>query len=606
MSDDDQVSVEKTQSSDATSKWKPLRTWPVWVLLAIMLVTRLSPQLMTEPNDWVWMVAAFGPVLGSLGILLWWISLSRARWHERLVGFFATVGLGVVIGVLVDPSMRGPGMMVMMIPMGMAGFAIGAILMARQLTFRRTLIALVLMTLGFSFSLLVRNEGMWGNYAMGLKWRWTPTSEDKVMARADTDADIDTERFQDAIANPQWPGFRGPNRDGVQTDVLISSDWKSHPLELVWKVPVGPGWSSFAVAGDLLFTQEQRGANEVVVCYDAKTGNEVWAHEFTARFDDPLGGPGPRATPTIARGALFALGATGELMRLDPFNGTVAWQKSLKEVANRQPPMWGFASSPLVVDDKVIVHAGGSDDKGLLAFDVENGDLVWSAPSGDHSYSSPQLVTLFDRPTVLCLTNQGLDFVNPSDGTMWLNHAWPVEGGYRAMQPQLFGEDKIVIPSTMGDGTRAIQVAKDGEQLKAEVLWTSRSLKPDFNDMVVFEGNGFGFDGTIFASIDLETGDRNWKNGRYGKGQVLLLKEAGLLLVLTEKGDAVLVEATGEAFNEVARQNVLEGKTWNHPVLIGDRLLVRNSQEAACYRMPQAATETTSADTTGDEDSMKP
>lgn len=578
------------------TQWKPLRVWPVVVLLVGMLVTRLLPQIIQDANDWVWMVAAFGPLLGCLAILVWWVTASRATWQERLLGFVVVILEATMIGLLIDRSMGIPGMMIVMLPTGFAAFAVGLLLFSRVLSFRRTVIALGLALVGFSIALLFRNEGMWGDYAMGLKWRWTPSSEDRLIAgKGKPHADMAAPEIEQSLMTSQWPEFRGPQRSGVQHSSMVSADWRANPPELLWKVPVGPGWSSFAVAGKLLFTQEQRGPNEMVVCYDADSGKQVWQHALETRFDDPLGGPGPRATPTLAEGGLFALGAKGNLMRLDPATGDLVWEKSIAEVAQRNPPQWGFSSSPLVSQGNVIVHAGGTDDaenevdkdKGILAFDAQTGDLAWAVPSGDHSYSSPELVTLLGREVILCLTNQGLDFVDPADGKLLLNYEWKV-GGYRALQPQVVDDDSIVIPSTMGDGTRRVRVISSDDQWTAEEVWTSRGLKPDFNDLVIYDGNAYGFDGGIFASIDLENGQRNWKNGRYGKGQVLLLEKPKLLLVLSETGNAVLLNASPDAFEEVAEFPVLEGKTWNHPVVVGDRLYVRNSQEAACYRLQLA------------------
>ena len=181
--------------------------------------------------------------------------------------------------------------------------------------------------------------------------------------------------FEHALAISEWPGFRGADRTSRNDGPPISADWNVHPPEQLWRVAVGPGWSSFAVAGQLLFTQEQRGEMETVVCYKADSGREVWTQEIKSRFDDPMGGPGPRATPSIADGALFVLGANGQLMRLKSRTGEVVWHKDLRKVADREPPTWGFSSSPLVVDSSVIVHAGGANEKGIFAFHISSGQL---------------------------------------------------------------------------------------------------------------------------------------------------------------------------------------------------------------------------------------
>jgi outer membrane protein assembly factor BamB len=370
---------------------------------------------------------------------------------------------------------------------------------------------------------------------------------------------------------------------------MIATNWSEHPPTQLWKVPVGPGWSSFVVAGNLLFTQEQRGPMETVVCYDAMTGHEIWNRQYEARLEDPMGGPGPRATPTLANGGLFVTGATGMFLRLNPATGEIVWQKNLKEVASREAPMWGFASSPLVIGSNAIVWAGGKDGKGLLAFDVEAGALRWSAATGDHTYASPQLNTIAGEELVLLLSNDGLVLVEPATGKVRLNYEWKFSG-YRALQPRVVGDDTVLLGTPMNIGTRAIRITKANGEFAAKELWTSRNLKPDFSDMVTYQGYIYGNDGGFLTCLDLKTGDRMWKGGRYGKGQMLLLENAGALLIIAEDGQVHLVRADSKEFVEVGSFKALEGKTWNHPVVAGDKLYVRNSQEAAGYQLSIAKT----------------
>ncbi|HAV63488.1 MAG TPA: alcohol dehydrogenase [Verrucomicrobiales bacterium] len=591
----DSSAHEKTESPGtsrpSTGAHRPLRVWPALVLVALMAVMRFGPGLMEDGRSTLWMVVVFGPMLCSLLLLIWWLAASRATGRERLLGFLGLIGVIIGVTFLLHPTMIGPGMSYLMIPMGMAAFALGAAVLARRRPLARTGVPLVLTLAGCSISLLFRNDGMTGNFGMDLHWRWTPTAEEQLLASLDAGSRkaplVSTPAPGEVPGEADWPGFRGPNRNGRSAGPVVATDWAARPPELLWKVRVGPGWSSFAVAGDRLFTQEQRGPDEMIVCYSATDGRELWTRGLELRFDEPLGGPGPRATPTLVNGALFVTGATGMLMRLDPASGEILWQQDMREVAGRDLPMWGFAASPLVAGPVVVVHAGGSGDKGVLAFDVESGQLRWSAAAGDHSYSSPQLETVAGEPTVLMLSNEGLRLLNPETGAERLNYEWKF-AGYRALQPHVLDDETILLPTGPNLGTRAIRVSKTGDGLTAEELWTSRNLKPDFSDFVVFEGNAYGFDGGIFACVDLGTGERKWKGGRYGKGQVLLLESSGLLLIASERGEAVLVRADPADHVEVARFQALEGKTWNHPVVVGDRLYLRNAEEAAGYRLPLA------------------
>jgi outer membrane protein assembly factor BamB len=557
-------------------------------LLLAMPVIRAVPSLLDDIPQWLLFVVAAGPMLLGLLILVWWVTLSRARWSESLFGLLGVSAAFAISLALLHRSMLDTvPIVIVMIPLGLAGFAIGLVLLANRPPLVRSITAVLLAAIGFGYAATQRNDGMWGDYALELDWRWKPTPEERRLAAAGGAAELDlsTEQFQQWIAAPAWPEFRGPQRDGVSRGPAIDTDWASHPPELIWKIPVSPAWSSFAVAGPLLFTQEQRGAMESVVCYAAETGREVWVQQIESRFEESMGGPGPRATPTIADGGLFALGANGQLMRLDPRDGTIVWQTDLRQVADRKPPEWGFSSSPLVVDSLVIVHAGGKEDKGTLAFDIANGDLKWSAPAGDHSYSSPQLETVAGEPAVLMLTNTGLSLLDPSSGRVKLEHPWPHEG-YRVLQPQVIDGSSILMAAGLGTGSGRIRISGDAPDWTSSEEWVSRFLKPDFNDFVIHNGYLYGFDRNMFTCIDLATGERMWKQGRYGSGQVLLLEKSAALLVISEQGRVVLLKADPEGQQELGEFQALDGKTWNHPVLVNDRLYLRNGNEAACYRLP--------------------
>ena len=213
---------------------------------------------------------------------------------------------------------------------------------------------------------------------------------------------------------------------------------------------------------------------------------------------------------------------------------------------------------------------------------MDSGELTWSVESGSHSYGSAESCEIDGQNYISILTNAGMNLLRP-DGSEVLNYSW-AHGGYRALQPQVVGDSVLI--ATQELGTRRVRFSNSDSGLNAEEVWTSRHLKPDFNDFVIFEEHAYGFDGMILTCIDLETGDRKWKGGRYGKGQMLLMKNSGALLVASEKGEAVLVKADPSGYDELAKFQAIDGKTWNHPVVVEDRLYLRNSQKAACYRLP--------------------
>jgi outer membrane protein assembly factor BamB len=382
-------------------------------------------------------------------------------------------------------------------------------------------------------------------------------------------------------AEADWPGFRGPNRNGIVTGVRIDTDWHASPPVELWRQSIGPGWSSFAVHGDLLYTQEQRGDEEVVACYKTATGMPVWKHRDATRFWESNAGAGPRATPTLHNGRVYTLGGTGIVNVLDAGNGAVVWTRNAAADTGAKLPNWGFAGSPLVVDDLVIVAASGS----LVAYDLVTGNPRWSGPKGEEGYSSPQLLTIDGVPQIIQLSGAGLTSVAPADGKVLWEYAWK---GYPILQPALAANGDVLFSVSEGGGTRRIAIAHGSEGWTSKERWTSIGLKPYFNDFVIHKGHAFGFDGSILACIDLEDGKRKWKGGRYGNGQLVLLPDQDLLLVLSEEGELALVRATPDQFSELARFRALEGKTWNHPVLVNDVLLVRNGEQMAAFRLSLA------------------
>jgi outer membrane protein assembly factor BamB len=557
--------------------------------------------------------ALMGGLLGALAIVVWWAFFSRASRSERWGAIVLMIAALLATARLNHESMNPLWLLGYAIPVLCLAFVVWAVA-GRRLSEglrRATMVATILLAcLGWT---AVRTSGITGDHVAEFAWRWTKTSEAQLLAQpADQPAALPPvvpitpapptaqtpgkQPVAQAVDQPAalpsapapaataaaWPGFRGPARDSVIPGVRISTDWsRSAPVER-WRRPIGPGWSSFAVSGDLLYTQEQRGGDEVVACYRVTTGKPVWSHRDAARFFESNGGAGPRSTPTFAGGRLYTLGATGILNALDAGSGAIVWSRKLASDTRAKVPVWGFSSSPLVVDDLVIVAAEGQ----LVAYDLATGTPRWTGPAGGASYSSPQMLTIDGVPQVLLLSDAGAISVAPANGTLLWQHRWP--GFIPIVQPALTADGDVLISAGSGSGTRRIAVAHAPAGWTVQERWTSKGLKPYFNDFVVHKGHAFGFDDSILACIDLTDGQRKWKGGRYGNGQLVLLPDQDLLLVLSEEGELALVAATTEQFTELARFRAIEGKTWNHPVLVGDLLLVRNGQEMAAFQLSLA------------------
>ena len=391
-----------------------------------------------------------------------------------------------------------------------------------------------------------------------------------------------------ALRPGDWPGFRGAARDGIVHGVTVSTDWEKQPPKLLWRAPVGAGWSSVTVVDGRAFTQEQRGEREAVVCRDAATGSDLWVHEEPGRFSEALSSVGPRATPTFDNGRLYAQGAAGVLVCLDAATGQKVWSRDVLKDADGKMPDWGVCSSPVVSHRLVVVFAAGQSKKGLLAYRADSGEVAWSADAGVLSYSSPHLATLGGREQVLFIGDDGLHALDPAAGTALWTYAAKGQPP-RSLQPTPVGDSQLLVPLGLEVPTDLVDVKRSGDTVVATKRWTSRNLKPSFNDFVVYDGAIYGFDQSIFSCVDLKTGDRKWKKGRYGNGQVLLLADQGLLLVLSDKGEVVLVSANPDAFEELGQFQAVNGKTWNHPAVAQGRLYVRNAEEMACFELQPAS-----------------
>ena len=614
---------------------KPLRVWPgVTAALLLVFFRYVLPNV--APGKEIFglgtdMIGTFGGFLFSLLIFVWWIFFSRAPWVDRLITIAAIAVAMIAIRPLTDFSIQNgfmSRMFYVFAPFTMSLALVIAVLATRRLSAgARRLVIVLMLLLGAGFWTLLRTDGVLGGISV-LHWRWTPTAEDRLLAQGEepvkplppiqippsvtdipaagsapapgttpeippssvvtTPATKPMAPVTPAVSEPvsrraEWPGFRGPDRDGTARGVRINTNWTATPPVELWRKPIGQGWSSVAVDGDLFYTQEQRGDDEVVACYRVSTGEPVWRHRDPVRFYESNGGAGPRGTPSISQGRVYALGATGILNALDARTGSVVWTRNAAKDTGRGLPGWGFTSSPLIIDDLVIVALSGT----MAGYDAKTGAPRWTAPKLLGSYSSPHRVVIDGVTQVLLLTGSGAASVDPVKGTLLWQNEW-TDGGTTIVQPAVMPDGDILIntASAMGGlGVRRLHVSRVGGEWKVEERWTSNGLKPYFNDFVVHKGHAIGFDGNILASINLEDGKRDWKGGRYGQGQLLLLPDQDVLLVTSEEGELALVSALPDKYTELARIPCIDGKTWNHPVIVGDILLIRNGEQMAALRL---------------------
>ena len=557
---------------------KPLRVWPGLIVVLLQWVGWfVAPAIFPQAT----IVALLAGVIGGLATLIWWLVFSRAPWFERIAALVLIVLALIGTKRLVHESIAGGAMGMLLYVLAIPVFSMGLVLWAtvtrRFSGSKRRLAFVPMVVLCCGVFMVLRTGGLTAEFNNDLHWRWSKTPEQALMAQA-SDAPVVSNASATTSTESGWSGFRGPQRDGVVHGVQIKTDWTASPPVELWRRPIGPAWSSFAVQNGRFYTQEQRGDEEIVSCYDVNTGKPIWRHSDNARFYESNAGPGPRATPALNNGRLYTQGATGIVNALDAATGDVIWARNAVNDTGAKVPGWGIAGSPLIVNDLVVVAAAGN----LIAYDLASGKTRWLGPAGGTGYSSPQLMTINGIQQIVLLRSTGMLSVAVADGKLLWEHAWE---GVPIVQPAVASNGDLLISVSESSGLRRLSIGQTNGGWTTQERWTTEDINPWFNDFVVHKGNAFGFDGSSLVCVNLDDGKLKWRGKRYGYGQLVLLPEQDVLLVLSEQGELALAKAAADQFTELAHFPALQGKTWNHPVLVGNVLLVRNDHEMAAFRL---------------------
>jgi outer membrane protein assembly factor BamB len=535
----------------ARARVKP-RIWPALVVVALALAWIAKVRLTGDASGQERTTQAGAAVILAVALLTLWLALvSRLPWRVRLVG--------------------------------LAGVALAAGVFAALFRVR-----------GVTGDLVPVFESRWAEHSEAMpplptvpevlpSARATPVPS---VAPAQSAPPVTTGPVPAPAATPDpaaFPQYLGPHRDATLPGPRLARDWRARPPRPRWRHEVGEGWSGFALVGGVAVTQEQRGPEERVVAYDAATGRPLWSHADPVRYATTIAGVGPRATPTVEGGRVFTMGATGVLNALDLESGRRLWTHDVLAENGATLPEWGQSVSPLIVDGRVIVSAGGPDGRSLVAYDAASGARAWAAGTDRSSYSSPLLLTLAGRPQVVILNQASLAAHDPATGALLWEHPFP-GGQPNVAAPLPLGGDRLLVSVGYGIGTKSYRVTASGGALAASLEWESPRLKSKFANLVRHDGSVYGLDDGVLTCIDPASGERRWKDGRYGHGQLLLA--GGLLIVQSEDGEIVLVEPSSAGLRELTRFQALDGKTWNPPALAGRLLVVRNDREAAAYELP--------------------
>lgn len=435
-------------------------------------------------------------------------------------------------------------------------------------------------------------------------WMDAPEVKRESVTPPPTGVDLTTESETD------FPRFLGSNQNGVVSKSGPFSEENFENARELWKQPVGHGWSGFVARNGFAVTMEQREQFECVTCYEIETGKLQWVYEHEERHYDYLGKTGPRSTPLIANGLVYAMGANGNLVCLNGSDGSVAWQKDLNEllkikladnvdgdgVAVRKEAqsrlVWGRSGSPLIVNDTLFIPGGGSIGGAihtLLAFDPTTGDLKWKGGKEMISYASPVVATVAGRQQILLTAESKAMGFDPTDGTVLWTFDRPGHTGQdaNASQISVVGDDTVMTSKGYNDGGgELIRLEAKGDSIVPSSVWRNeRAIKTKLTSPVLYQGHAYSFSNGFLECARLSDGKRIWKaRGKFGHGQILLA--GSQLLAHSEFGELYLVDAAPSGFRSHGKISTVEGICWNTLCLTGNRVIVRSNLEAACYELP--------------------
>ena len=378
-----------------------------------------------------------------------------------------------------------------------------------------------------------------------------------------------------------WPQFRGVNRDGVSAETNLPRSWPAEGPPVVWKRAIGEGYSGISVAGDRLYTMDSDGTTEYVLALQAGSGKEVWRVAAGPKLVDGMGN-GPRTTPTLDGGTVYAMGSHGRLLALKAADGATIWEVDLPQTFGAKRPNWGYSGSPLIDGDLLILEVGGKDNRGVVAFEKATGKVRWGALDGDAAYASPVVMTIGGIRQYVVTRRAGSQTVAlRTDGSV----LWTHPGPFTVIASALFvPPDKVYVSGGDDAGAVLMRIHTEGDKATVEELWKTRAMKNHFNNAVLVGDHIYGFDNATFKCFSVARGEQTWASRGLGKGS-LVAADGDLLIVLSDQGTLLLVEATPNSYTELARFQAMEGKAWTAPTLANGRLYLRDEDEIVALDM---------------------
>ncbi|HXW04156.1 MAG TPA: PQQ-binding-like beta-propeller repeat protein [Vicinamibacterales bacterium] len=384
-----------------------------------------------------------------------------------------------------------------------------------------------------------------------------------------------------AFAAADWPQWRGPNRDGIAAETGLLKTWPSGGPPLAWRAQgAGEGYSSFAVAGGRLFTLGARGDREYVLAYDAASGKPLWQTAHGRRFSNDRGS-GPRGTPTVEADRVYAYGASGDLTVLEAATGRVLWTLNVLQKFGGSNIRWGLSESPLVLQDRILVNAGGRGAS-IVAVRKADGSLIWRSESDEPGYSSAVLAETGGMRQAVFFTGERALAVNVDDGRLLWSYDKVANRTANIATPIVRG-NRVFLSSDYGTGAALLELSRSGNGVSAREVYFTRDMRNHHASSVLVGDHLYGFDSSILTAMHFDTGKVAWQNRSVGKGSLVFADDR--LYLYSERGVVGLAEAAPDGYREHGRFQLQTGSlpTWAHPVVADGKLFLRDQDSIYAY-----------------------
>jgi outer membrane protein assembly factor BamB len=381
----------------------------------------------------------------------------------------------------------------------------------------------------------------------------------------------------------EWGQFRGPDRNGHIPTQTVSIDW-SKPPKTRWSTSSGLGHSSIITSGNLVITMEQDQDQEILIARSFDDGAEVWRLAEKTKWHDMLSGTGPRSTPTLHNGKIYALFSNGRLSCVDASTGKIEW--NMQVIPNDYEfPDWGLAISPLIWNDIIILSLGG-ENSAVKAYSINSGEQIWqSQVAGKAVYLSPEVLRLLDEDHLIVSLVGKIVSLDPKNGKILWEKPWKIfMNNAQIVQPIAVSNDSILLAAGYGKGAECFTIARDEESEKYRVQssWKSKDLKAKFSNPILKDGYLYGLSENLLVCLEAKTGKLMWRGKKYSYGRILLVDQK--LLILGHSGVLSVIDANPEEFREISsRQLLSDARCWNGPAFVNGYLLARNGEQIACF-----------------------